>query len=93
MGRGVSYATHGRRSLFGPNGIIRTPDAILTNIESALFCNAYESNHFKPLLRDMTVEVAAQQPSSDPTVDAMRLFNLFYLLSELFALWKKEGSI
>jgi hypothetical protein len=70
---------------------VQTPDATITNIESALFYNSYQSNRFKPLLTDMTVEVAADQPTSDPTVDAMRLFNLFYFLSELLV-WEGRTS-
>ena len=58
-------------------GIIRTPDASLTNNVIRLFPNHGVKSVYTLYPDDMTEEFAAQQPASDPTVDAWWLFNLF----------------
>jgi hypothetical protein len=93
MGRTISYSTHGALSIFGEHGIVKTPDSKLTNIVTSLFENGEHASLFKPLLMDMTYEVAAKQPISDPTVDAMRLFNLFFCLYEVLLRYHDEGDV
>ncbi|KAJ3003306.1 UNVERIFIED_CONTAM: hypothetical protein HDU68_005756 [Siphonaria sp. JEL0065] len=93
IGRSISYSTHGGLSIFGEHGIVKTPDSVLMNIVNRLFQNGRHSSSFKPVLMDMTYEVAAKQPISDPTVDAMRLFNLFYCLYEVLLRYHDEGDV
>ncbi|KAJ3411069.1 hypothetical protein HDV05_002768 [Chytridiales sp. JEL 0842] len=91
MGRTISYSTHGALSIFGEHGIVKTPDSVLTNIVKRLFENGEHASLFKPVLMDMTYEVAAKQPISDPTVDAMRL--LFFCLYEVLLRYHDEGDV
>ncbi|KAJ3005980.1 UNVERIFIED_CONTAM: hypothetical protein HDU68_004328 [Siphonaria sp. JEL0065] len=91
MGRDILYSTCGRRTIFGENGIVRTPNSVLMNIAIRLFNNSGNISTFRPVLMDMTEAVAAAQPISDPTVDALRLFNLFYCIYEVLLRCEEEG--
>ncbi|KAJ3126954.1 hypothetical protein HK100_010004 [Physocladia obscura] len=86
LGSKVCYSTYGHPSIFGPTGIVKIPDGVLTNIVKRLFTNHEHISILQPYLKDMSYEVAEAQPVSDPTVDAMRLFNLFYCLHEVLFL-------
>ncbi|KAJ3124406.1 hypothetical protein HK100_011246 [Physocladia obscura] len=91
--RTISYSTHGALSIFGEHGIVKTPDSVLTNIVKRLFEDGEHAGLVKPVLMDMTCEVAAKQPISDPTVDAMRLFNLIFCLYEVLLRYHDEGDV
>ncbi|KAJ3140380.1 hypothetical protein HK100_010064 [Physocladia obscura] len=91
MGRDILYSTCGRQTIFGESGIVVTPNSVLTSIVTRLFENGGNSSSFRPILTDMTDDVAAAQPISDPTADAMRLFNLFYCIYEVLLRFEEEG--
>ncbi|KAI8621310.1 hypothetical protein BC830DRAFT_277005 [Chytriomyces sp. MP71] len=71
--------------------VVRTPNSVLTSIATRLFKNGGNLSTFRPALTDMTEAIAAAQPISDPTVDALRFSNLFYCIYKVLLRYEDQG--
>ena len=82
LGMGVCFTTSWNcRSevLFGPRGIVQTPDAPISLLESQMF--EYDGKKAKNVEPSM-IEVTSKEDSDEP-LDVQRLYNVFMVLVDL----------
>ena len=81
LGMGVCFTTwnSSRKALFGPRGIVQTPDAPISLLESQMF--EYDGKKSENVEPSMT-EVTSKEDSDEP-LDVQRLYNVFMVLVDL----------
>jgi hypothetical protein len=81
LGMGVCFTTWNCRSevLFGPRGIVQTPDATISWLDSQMF--EYKGSK-SSLMRPSMTEVTSKASSDEP-LDVQRLYNVFMVLVDL----------
>ena len=81
LGMGVCFTTwnSSRKVLFGPRGIVQTPDAPISLLESQMFeYNGKKAKNVEPSM----IEVTLKEDSDEP-LDVQRLYNVFMVLVDL----------